>query len=192
MHALLSLVLAFSGQQAAAAAPQPAQSVPAEAQPSDPSQQGGEIVVRAVFGRTTMLFDRGADGKLYNCRVMVSSGSQKRDTDACKATPVCYAGTADEVTDCVPLTLSEQMLASRAPETPEKGSQIFTMPKLVKPAESPKVGVGPLAPAEESRTTQAQRVNNLPPPPKAPSDGPVIRLGSPDDNPGPPPPLRPF
>jgi len=67
-----------------------------------PVVAGEEIVVTAKYGRTTLLFDKGSDGKLYNCRIMVSSGSAKRDGDACQATPVCYAGTEDEVTDCVP------------------------------------------------------------------------------------------
>jgi len=173
MLALLPVMLAVSAQTTAADQ-RPAQSTPAVPQPSDPTQEGGEIVVRAVYGHTTMLFDRGADGKLYNCRVMVSSGSQKRDTDACQATPVCYDGTADEVTDCVPLTLTRALVAPPVPPA-APGNAAFTMPRLVKPADPPKVGVGPPAPREESRTTEQQRVK-LPPLPKAPSDGPVIQL----------------
>ena len=73
-----------------------AQEAPA-AEATTAAVEGGDIVVRATFGFTTMLFDRGADGKLRNCRIMVSSGSQRRDTAACQATPICYAGTADEV-----------------------------------------------------------------------------------------------
>ena len=83
-----------------------AQDVPA-APPVADEVQGEDIVVRATFGHTTMLFDKGADGKLRNCRIMVSSGSQKRDTNACQSTPVCYARTADEVTDCRELTFLE-------------------------------------------------------------------------------------
>jgi hypothetical protein len=155
-----------------------AQDVPAAPPPAE--GQDEEIVVRAQFGHTTMLFDRGADGKLRNCRIMVSSGSQKRDTNACQATPVCYAKTADEVTDCRELTFLE--LASAAvpgdlrpagPATP----QTFVLPKLSDPKPSLAQGrAGPIGPQEPSRETERQRVK-LPPLPKPPSDGPIIRVG---------------
>ena len=149
-----------------------AQDAPA-AQPIDEAE-GEEIVVRAQFGLTTMLFDKGADGKLRNCRIMVSSGSQRRDTDACKATPVCYAGTADEVTDCVDFLVVD--IAAAKP--PGAGAvQTFTLPKLTDPKPSLAPGqAGPLGLSEPSRETERQRVK-LPPLPKPPSDGPVIRVG---------------
>lgn len=142
-----------------------------------PAEEGEDIVVRATFGRTTMLFDKTADGTLRNCRIMVSSGSQKRDTEACKATPVCYEKTRDEVTDCVELTALEQaQIAPGAVAPPKDGvPQVFTMPQLAKPRPVSPTAVGPVATAEESRETERQRVK-LPPLPEAPSDGPLIRL----------------
>jgi hypothetical protein len=151
-----------------------AQDMPAPAQEAE----GEEIVVRATFGRTTMLFDKGADGKLRNCRIMVSSGSQKRDTDACKATPVCYAKTADEVTDCVDFLVLD-VAATGAPGASgargPNGTQTFVLPKLIQPKPVVLGLAGPLESTEESKETERQRVK-LPPLPKAPSDGPVVRF----------------
>lgn len=147
--------------------------------PRDPEPEDGEeIVVRATYGRTTMLFDKMPDGTLRNCRIMVSSGSQKRDTDACKAIPVCYEKTRDEVTDCVELTPLEQ--AQIAPGAPDPASdpaaRTFTMPQLMKPRQAAPVSVGPVTPAEQGETSDRQRVTKLPPAPSAPRDGAVIRL----------------
>ena len=139
-----------------------------------------EVVIQAKLGRTTMLFDKGADGKLRNCRIMVSSGSQRRDTDACKATPVCYAGTADEVTDCVDFLVVD--IAAAKP--PGAGAvQTFTLPKLTQPKPTLAAGqAGPLELTEESKETERQRVK-LPPLPKPPSDGPVVRFGGQENQP---------
>ena len=149
-----------------------AQDVPASAQDA---VEGEDIVVRATFGRTTMLFDKGADGKLRNCRIMVSSGSQKRDTDACQATPVCYAKTADEVTDCIDLIAVAPV--SAAPVAAAGTKQVFELPQMVRPKQpmSPNQ-IGPNADAEESRETERQRVKPLPPPPSAPKSEPVVRV----------------
>ena len=140
------------------------------------------IVVNAVYGRTTMLFDKGPDGKLYNCRIMVSSGSASRDENACQATPVCYAGTADEVTDCVPYVRVAPADITTKP-APPGAVQTFTMPQLVKPPVNPApTTIGPVQLTGESRETERQRVK-LPPLPKAPGDGPAIRVtgGQPND-----------
>lgn len=155
------------------------QSVPAP--PPAQDVQGEDIVVRATFGHTTMLFDKGTDGKLRNCRIMVSSGSQRRDTDACKATPVCYAKTADEVTDCVDFLVLETTAAIGTPGASKPASsgapQTFTLPKLTQPKPALLAGqAGPLESTEESKETERQRVK-LPPLPKPPSDGPVVRFG---------------
>ena len=40
-----------------------AQDVPAKA----PPEEIEEVVIQATFGTTTMLFDKGADGRLRNC-----------------------------------------------------------------------------------------------------------------------------
>jgi len=151
------------------------QDVPAAGQ----DVQGEDIVVRATFGHTTMLFDKGADGKLRNCRIMVSSGSQRRDTDACQATPVCYAKTADEVTDCRELTVLEMAATIGAPAPKPAGTnapQTFTLPKLTQPRPVLAAGqAGPLENTEESKETERQRVK-LPPLPKSPTGGPVVRI----------------
>lgn len=155
-----------------------AQEVPAPS--ADQEVEGEEIVVQAKLGRTTMLFDKGADGKLRNCRIMVSSGSQRRDTDACKATPVCYAKTADEVTDCVDFLVVD-VAASKPPGA--GAVQTFTLPKLVQPKPALTAGqAGPLELTEESKETERQRVK-LPPLPKPPSDGPVVRFGGQENQP---------
>ena len=152
------------------------QEVPAPAQ----DVQGEDIVVRATFGHTTMLFDKGSDGKLRNCRIMVSSGSQRRDTDACQATPVCYAKTADEVTDCVDFLVLETTATGALKPAGTGAPQTFTLPKLTQPKPVLAVGqAGPLESTEESKETERQRVK-LPPLPKAPTDGPVIRFGPAD------------
>jgi hypothetical protein len=156
-----------------------AQDVPA-APPATDEVQGEDIVVRATFGHTTMLFDKGADGKLRNCRIMVSSGSQKRDTNACQATPICFAKTADEVTDCRELGPLEMAMAPTPGELRPAAAavpQTFVLPNLRDPKPSLADGqAGPLGLTEPSRETERQRVK-LPPLPKPPSDGPLIRVG---------------
>jgi hypothetical protein len=155
-----------------------AQDVPAA--PPAAEGEGEEIVVRATFGHTTMLFDKGTDGKLRNCRIMVSSGSQKRDTNACQATPICFAKTADEVTDCRELGPLEMAMAPTPGALQPAATavpQTFVLPNLRDPGPSLAEGqAGPLGLTEPSRETERQRVK-LPPLPKPPSDGPVIRLG---------------
>ena len=147
-----------------------AQDVPA------PQVEGEEeIVVQATYGTTTMLFDKGADNRLRNCRIMVSSGSQRRDTNACQATPVCYAKTADIVTECVELTAVESVAPGDAPVAAGKsGTVVFDMPRLVQPRPVTTVAIGPVD-AAESRDTERQRVK-LPPLPRDESNEPVIRI----------------
>lgn len=145
-----------------------AQDVP----PAEPEVE--EVVVQATLGHTTMLFDKGSDGRLRNCRVMVSSGSQKRDTDACRATPVCYQKTRDQVSECVDLAVVE----NRAPLPAAPGAArppVFDVPQLVKPREE--VSPNAIGPADigESRETERQRVK-LPPLPKPPASEPVVRV----------------
>ena len=148
-----------------------AQDVPASPPPEVEGVE--EIVVQATYGTTTMLFDKGADNKLRNCRIMVSSGSQRRDTNACQATPVCYARTAAVVTDCVPLVSLEP---AEVKATPAAGSPaLFDLPRLVQPKPATVAEIGPSVDTDESRETARQRVK-LPPLPKSPTGGPVIRI----------------
>lgn len=154
----------------------------AQTAPAQEAPAADEIVVRATFGHTTMLFDKGADGKLHNCRIMVSSGSQRRDTNACQATPVCYAGTADEVTDCVDFLVLDTSETGASKPAILSGPQTFVLPKLLpaKPVTLALGQVGPIENNEESKETERQRVK-LPPLPKEPSSGPVIQFGPPPE-----------
>lgn len=147
-----------------------AQDVPAPA----PQPEGEDIVVRATLGRTTMLFDKGRDGKLRNCRVMVSSGSQRRDTAACQATPVCYEKTAEQVTDCVEMAwVEDRKTGPLTDELPGKPT-VFAMPKLVQPKPVlSATAAGPADPGEKGKTSESQRVK-LPPLPKPPGGSPII------------------
>lgn len=163
-----------------------AQDVPA---PDPDAVEGEEIVVQAKLGHTTMLFDKGADGRLRNCRVMVSSGSQRRDADACRATPICYARTADIVTECRELGVLEMAAVAgaadirpTAPAATAEKADPFALPRLVAPPR-PALDAGqagPVGALVPSRDTERQRID-LPPLPKPPSDGPVIRLGPPQE-----------
>ncbi|RYD50464.1 MAG: hypothetical protein EOP60_11605 [Sphingomonadales bacterium] len=150
-----------------------AQDVPAKAPPEEEIE---EVVIQATFGTTTMLFDKGVDGRLRNCRVMVSSGSQRRDTNACQATPVCYERTRDTVTECIELNAIEPVLAGSQSASAVSKSQIFEMPKLVQPKPVPPPTL--VGPAEIADTGDAdkQRVKKLPPLPQDVSNGPVIRI----------------
>lgn len=146
-------------------------------------EMGEEIVVRATFGHTTMLFDKTADGKLRNCRIMVSSGSQKRDTDACKATPVCYEKTRDQVSDCVELTALEQAAIVLPPPAPDAktdgGLQTFTMPTLVKPvAPVSATAIGPVTGGDVSRESERQRVEKIEPPRNPAATPPLITFSN--------------
>lgn len=149
------------------------QEVPAAAAATDEVE---EVVINAVYGRTTMLFDRDVDGTLKNCRIMVSSGSNKRDAAACQATPVCFAGTATEVTDCVPLGAVGPVVIPTG--TARATPPVFEMPRLSQPrtAADP-AAIGPNLNPDESAETERQRVK-LPPLPKAPADRPVITFGT--------------
>ncbi|MES2987888.1 MAG: hypothetical protein V4808_08275 [Pseudomonadota bacterium] len=169
---MIALLLLLAAQDV----PAPVAAVPAE------DEQYDEIVVKATYGTTTMLFDRGVDNKLRNCRVMVSSGSQRRDTTACQATPVCYEKTADQVTDCVELTALEPSTigASRSGFTSSTTS-IFDMPKLVQPKAAPLPGVVGPAIVHGNPDEDRQRAKKLPPLPRDETNGPVIRFGTAED-----------
>lgn len=135
-----------------------------------------EIVVSAVYGRTTMLFDKGADGKLRNCRVMVSSGSDRRDAQACQATPVCVAAATAEASECQPLVSVEPAVPPA--QLGLGGPAVFDMPQLAMPKKPLAPGAaGPSAEAAENDENERQRVK-LPPLPKPPSDGPVVTFGN--------------
>lgn len=160
----------------------PAPAAGAPAMLPDPEAEGEEIVVSATYGTTTMLFDKGADGRLRNCRIMKSSGSQRRDTNACQETPICYEKTRDEVTDCVELTaVTPQKSFAKAFKPAVTAPATFDLPKLVTPKPTPAPGtMGPIdkIDAEES---DRQRVKKLPPVPREPSNGPAIRITNAQD-----------
>lgn len=151
-----------------------AQEAPA---PAPEKEDTAEIVVRASFGRTTMLFDKGADGKLRNCRIMISSGSQKRDTNACGATPVCYEKTADVVTDCIEFVDLGPVAPAATP--PGGTGKPFELPQLVRLAPAPAPSAlltGPRMDTGDRTESDRERVRKLPPPPSAPHDPSAIHV----------------
>lgn len=159
-----------------------AQDVPAPA----PEPAGEDIVVQAKLGNTTMLFDKGADGLLRNCRIMVSSGSGRRDARACQATPVCYAKTRETVIECIDLAVVETRAPPPPPSVEAMGKpSVFALPKLTSPMAPPSpTAIGPSEPAA-SPDTERQRVK-LPPLPTAPRGEPTIKFttGERNDPPG--------
>ncbi|MBX3563450.1 MAG: hypothetical protein KF730_02620 [Sphingomonas sp.] len=170
------MIAAFLLFLAAQDVPKPVATAPAE------DDQYDEIVVKATYGTTTMLFDKGSDNKLRNCRIMVSSGSQKRDTNACQATPVCYEKTADQVTDCVALTAIEpSAIGGLKGALGTAQPPVFDMPKLVQPKPAPLPGTLGPALAHDDPDSDRQRAKKLPPPPKNEGSGPVIRFGNVED-----------
>jgi hypothetical protein len=76
--------------------------------------EGEDIVVRAHNGFTTMLFDRGNDGKLHNCRVIVSSGSRRLDAEACGAAPECFEDEDNPPAGCAPIKFENIRRAERS------------------------------------------------------------------------------
>jgi hypothetical protein len=143
----------------------------------DAVPEGEEVVITATLGRTTMLFDKGADGKLRNCRVMKSSGSVKRDADACQATPVCYARTLDDTPDCVAFAVIDRGvpgLAAAGASGAGSATPVYNLSALARPQPRAPGVAGPLSlPAEDEPSDQLVK---LPPVPQAPSSGPAVKV----------------
>ncbi len=132
-----------------------------------------EVVVTATAGRVALIFDKGRDGRLRNCRVFVSSGVRTVDAKACAALPDCItASTGEEY--CGDGSAGASLLAID-PKVKSDTPPTFGLGKLLKP-EPPKIpAVGPLVltPREDA----PDRLGKLPPPPKDESGTPAIRLG---------------
>ena len=55
-----------------------------------------EVVIQGRFNFFTLVFDKAANGHLQNCRVMISSGNDRIDADACRDVPVCAVAADSE------------------------------------------------------------------------------------------------
>lgn len=155
MIAALALLVAVP--QDAAAAPEPAYE---------------EVVVTARVGRVALVFDRAADGRLINCRVFKSSGSNRIDNAACTSLP-----------DCVTSTKGQEFCGGTGAGLTAVGPKILPTPEpklglgvSLKP-EAPKTpAVGPVVAGKADE--DPNRLGKLPPPPKDESGTPAITLGT--------------
>ncbi|HEY0621991.1 hypothetical protein [Sphingomonas sp.] len=149
----------------------------AQQAPATPEPEYEEVVVTATAGRVALVFDKAADGRLINCRVFRSSGVATVDARACTSLP-----------DCVTSTKGQQFCGG------EGNKALMAVEPPIKP-EEPKFGLGvklkpdpPKTPAvgpAVATTTEddPNRLNKLPPPPKADNGPPVITFGGPKEEP---------
>lgn len=134
-----------------------------------------EVVVTARVGRVALIFDRGADGRLRNCRVFRSSGVGAIDAKACSELPDCITDGAGKQY-CGDGTGSASLIAVK-PNAPPQVTPTLGLGKLLEP-EPPKVpAVGPLVGGKDDE--DPNRLGKLPPPPKDQSTEPAIRFGGP-------------
>ncbi|PKP94797.1 MAG: hypothetical protein CVT77_00850 [Alphaproteobacteria bacterium HGW-Alphaproteobacteria-16] len=127
-----------------------------------------EVVITAKVGRVALVFDKGADGRLRNCRVFISSGVDQVDAEACGSLPDCITSTsgAEFCGDGLGGTAALKAVEPKPP-APTLG-----LGKLLKP-ETPKVpAVGPIVATKDEE--DPNRLGKLPPPPKAESGTPAI------------------
>jgi hypothetical protein len=73
------------------------QDAPPAAAPAEESYE--EVVIQGRFNFFTLIFDKLPSGGLHNCRVMVSSGNDRIDADACREVPVCTVAADNEKCD---------------------------------------------------------------------------------------------
>lgn len=132
-----------------------------------------EIVVTAEVGHVALIFDKGADGRLRNCRVFISSGVDRIDADACATLPECitstggdeYCGDGRGGAGLIPVDLKAK---DEAPAVLGIGEMLEAEPRE-KPA------VGPSRTSDDAR--DPNRLGKLPPPPRDETAEPVIRIG---------------
>ncbi len=138
---------------------------------SPPEPEYEEVVVTARVGRVALVFDRAADGRLINCRVFKSSGSDRIDNAACTSLP-----------DCVTSTKGQEFcggtgagLTAVAPKILPTPAPTLSLGASLKP-EAPKTpAVGPVVGGTQDE--DPNRLGKLPPPPKDESGTPAITLG---------------
>lgn len=141
---------------------------PQDAVAAEPEYE--EVIITARVGRVALVFDRAADGRLINCRVFKSSGSNRIDNAACASLPDCVTstkgqefcgGTGAGLTATAPKILTAE---------PKFGLGASLKPE---PQKTPAVGPAIATKAEED----PNRLGKLPPPPRDESGTPAITLG---------------
>ncbi|WNO54483.1 hypothetical protein [Stakelama saccharophila] len=145
-----------------------AQAMPPETSPAAPQ----EIVVTAKAGRVALVFDKGEDGRLHNCRVLISSGVDRIDDRAC-----------DDLPDCVEDQTGHRFCgdalwrpAAKNENSPDEAGVAIKLPKLVQPDADPAPvpEIGPVGAGGRDEEADRQLVD-LPPPPEPVSE-PTIRI----------------
>ena len=144
--------------------------LPQDATPP-PEPEYEEVVVTARIGRVALVFDRAVDGRLINCRVFRSSGSDRIDNAACTSLPDCVTSTKGQEY-CGGTGAGLTAVAPKILQTPEPklGLGVSLKPE---PPKTPAVGPIVAGKADED----PNRLGKLPPPPKDESGTPAITLG---------------
>lgn len=166
-----SLLLALLAAQDA-----PVQDAPMQDADASADVVYDDIVVEATVGRVALLFDRRADGRLENCRVLVSSGDAEIDATACDDLPDCITDSEGRnFCDGVPTPAAGwDARAVTVMSAPAAG---LAMPRLVTPEAPVAPGVGP-APVRDTADVDPNRLTKLPPPPRdTTGDGPTVSFG---------------
>lgn len=141
------------------------------AQDVPPVDTGEDIVVSATVGKIALVFDKGSDGRLHNCRVLLSSGVRRLDDRACNNLPDCVTVEGGE-TFCGD-RIDGRVAALPKPVTlPPPGVAIGA---ILKPEPKAVPATGPAL--REGETQSADRLGRLPPPPRDTSGGPGIQIG---------------
>lgn len=141
------------------------------AQTAAPDPEPEEVVVTARVGRVALVFDRATDGRLVNCRVFKSSGSDRIDNAACTKLPDCLTSTRGQEY-CGGTGTGFTAVAPKLIPTPEPklglGASLKPEPAKI-PAVGPVVG--------DRKDEDPNRLGKLPPPPRDQSGTPAITLG---------------
>ena len=164
------LPLLLMAQAAPAATP-----VPVQEPTAADAAQADDIVVRAKVGHVVLVFDKGDDGRLHNCRVFRSSGVDKIDAKACRDLPDCVTSEKGKqfCGDAVP---EKPVLASISAPRPEKPD--LSIGKLIKPEKPKTPAVGPVGQVAVNDGSDAPLVK-LPPLPKDTThSAPIVLTGA--------------
>ncbi|WP_145960993.1 hypothetical protein [Sphingosinithalassobacter portus] len=138
-----------------------------------------EIVVQTRAGLAALVFDRGPDGRLYNCRLFKTSGVDTVDAEACDNFRDCTIDD-DGNTHCreetvpvvAPILLDTRPNSASIADRLAKPDINLLEPEPV----SDDVGPG----QRRANTDDPNRLGKLPPPPTDPTrSGSVITFGTP-------------
>ncbi len=138
-----------------------------------------EIVVQTRAGLAALVFDRGPDGRLYNCRLFKTSGVDTVDAEACDNFRDCTIDDdgnthcREEVVPVVaPILLDTRPNSASIADRLAKPDIDLLEPEPV----SDDVGPG----QRRTNTDDPNRLGKLPPPPTDPTrSGTVITFGTP-------------